>query len=72
KAGAKVRGFILTAKLSVSFFVFLFRFVSQALLAKGKEGTKTTNGKPRLFANRTANIRTLFIIIQTFPDLFCS
>ena len=73
KAGAKVRGFILTAKLFGSFFfVFLFRFVSQALLAKGKEGTKTTNGKPRLFANRTANIRTLFIIIQTFPDLFCS
>ena len=39
KAGAKVRGFILTAKLFGSFFfVFLFRFVSQALLAKGKEG----------------------------------
>ena len=73
KAGAKVRGFILTAKLFGSFFfVFLFRFVSQALLAKGKEGTKTINGKPRLFANRTANIRTLFIITQTFPDLFCS
>ena len=46
KAGAKVRGFILTAKLFGSFFfVFLFRFVSQALLAKGKEGTKTINGK---------------------------
>ena len=72
KAGAKVRGFILTAKLFGSFFVFLFRFVSQALLAKGKEGTKTKNAKPRFFANRTAKIRTLFIIIQTFSEVFCS
>ena len=73
KAGAKVRGFILTAKLFGSFFfVFLFRFVSQALLAKGKEGTKTKNAKPRFFANRTAKIRTLFIMIQTFQEFFCS
>ena len=71
KAGAKVRGFILTAKLFGSFFfVFLFRFVSQALLAKGKEGTKTKNAKPRFFANRTAKIRTLFIILQNFSEVF--
>ena len=71
KAGAKVRGFILTAKLFGSFFsFFLFRFVSQALLAKGKEGTKTKNAKPRFFANRTAKIRTLFIMIQTFQEFF--
>ena len=39
KAGAKVRGLFLTTKLFRKFFfVFLFRFISQALLAKGKEG----------------------------------
>ena len=73
KSGRKGKGFYFNCQtFRKFFFVFLFRFVSQALLAKGKEGTKTINGKPRLFANRTANIRTLFIIIQTFPDLFCS
>lgn len=71
KAGAKVRGFILTAKLFGSFFfVFLFRFVSQALLAKGKEGTKTKNAKPRFFANRTAKIRTFLFIFQNFSEVF--
>ena len=71
KSGCKGKGFYFNCQtFRKFFFVFLFRFVSQALLAKGKEGTKTINGKPRLFANRTANIRTLFIIIQTFLDLF--
>ena len=73
KSGCKGKGFYFNCQtFRKFFFIFLFRFVSQALLAKGKEGTKTINGKPRLFANRTVNIRTLFIIIQTFPDLFCS
>ena len=38
KAGAKVRGFILTTKCFGSFFHFSFYIVSQTLLAKGKEG----------------------------------
>ena len=38
KAGAKVRGFILTTKYFGSFFRFSFSIVSQTLLAKGKEG----------------------------------
>ena len=39
KAGAKVRGFILTTKYFRKFFFrFSFSIVSQALLAKGKEG----------------------------------
>ena len=39
KAGAKVRGFILTTKCFRKFFFrFSFSIVSQALLAKGKEG----------------------------------
>mgnify|MGYP007083561196 CR=1 FL=1 len=37
KAGAKVRGFILTTKLFRKFFLFfLFKLISQALLRKGK------------------------------------
>ena len=38
KAGAKVRGFILTTKYFGIFFRFSFSIVFQALLAKGKEG----------------------------------
>ena len=39
KAGAKVRGFILTTKYFQKFFFrFSFSIVSQTLLAKGKEG----------------------------------
>ena len=38
KAGAKVRGFILTTKYFRKFFRFSFSIVSQTLLAKGKEG----------------------------------
>ena len=39
KAGAKVRGFILTTKYFRKFFFrFSFSIVFQALLAKGKEG----------------------------------
>ena len=38
KAGAKVRGFILTTKCFRKFFCFSFYIVSQTLLAKGKEG----------------------------------
>ena len=70
KAGAKVRGFILTTKCFRKFFFrFSFSIVSQTLLAKGKEGMKEEL-RPFFFANRTAKIRTLFIIIQTFSEVF--
>ena len=69
KAGAKIRGFILTAKRFRKFFFnFSFYIVSQALLRKGKKVKK--KNKPRFFANRTAKIRTLFNNIQNFPELF--
>ena len=72
KAGAKVRALFLTTKLFRKFFlVFLFTLVSLALYAKGKEGIKEEL-LPIFFANRTAKIRTLFIIIQTFSEVFCS
>ena len=72
KAGAKIRALFLTTKLFRKFFlVFLFTLVSLTLYAKGKEGTKEEL-RPFFFANRTAKIRTLFIIIQTFSEVFCS
>ncbi len=68
KAGAKVRGFILTTKCFRKFFRFSFSIVSQTLLAKGKEGKEE---KKRLFfANRTAKIRTFSFIFQTLSEVF--
>ena len=40
KAGAKVRGFILTTKYFRKFFRFSFYIISQALLRKGKKVKK--------------------------------
>ena len=72
KAGAKVRALFLTTKLFRKFFFsFSFYSISLALYAKGKEGMKEEL-RPFFFANRTAKIRTLFIIIQTFSEVFCS
>jgi len=51
------------------FFRFSFSIVSQALLAKGKEG-KEEKTKRLFFANRTAKIRTLSIIFQTLSEVF--
>ena len=69
KAGAKVRGFILTAKLFRKFFCFSFQLVSQALLRKGKNNYKRKS-KTVFFANRTAKIRTFRFIFQTFSEVF--
>ncbi|WP_228099381.1 hypothetical protein, partial [Bacteroides acidifaciens] len=71
KAGAKVRGFILTTKLFRKFFfIFSFLLISQTLLRKGKNNHKRKN-KTALFANRTAKIKTFIYIFQTFSELFC-
>ena len=71
KAGAKVRALFLTTKLFRKFFYFFFLLISQALYAKGKECIKEKT-KAVFFANRTAKIRTLFIILQNFLEVFCS
>ena len=72
KAGAKVRALFLTTKLFRKFFFsFSFYSISLALYAKGKECIKEEL-LPIFFANRSAKIRTLFIIIQTFSEVFCS
>ena len=69
KAGAKVRGLFLTTKLFRKFFsVFLFIRFSDSLCERERMYKRKT--KAVFFANRTAKIRTLFIILQNFLEVF--
>ena len=70
KSGCKGKGFIFNYQTfsEVSFY-FFFLLISQALYAKGKECIKEKT-KAVFFANRTAKIRTLFIILQNFLEVF--
>ena len=69
KSGCKGKGFIFNYQtFSEVFFYFFFLLISQALYAKGKECIKEK--KAVFFANRTAKIRTLFIILQNFLEVF--
>ena len=72
KAGAKVKALFLTTKLFRKFFFifFLFTHFSDSLCERERMYKRKT--KTVFFANRTAKIRTLFIIIQTFSEVFCS
>ena len=71
KAGAKVKALFLTTKLFRKFFLFfLFTHFSGSLCERERMYKRKT--KAVFFANRTAKIRTLFIIIQTFSEVFCS
>ena len=70
KSGCKGKGFIFNYQtFSEVFFHFFFLLISQALYAKGKECIKEKT-KAVFFANRTAKIRTLFIILQNFLEVF--
>ena len=70
KSGCKGKGFIFNYQtFSEVFFYFFFLLISQALYAKGKECIKEKT-KAVFFANRTAKIRTLFIILQNFSEVF--
>ena len=70
KSGCKGKGFIFNYQtFSEVFFYFFFLLISQALYAKGKECIKEKT-KAVFFANRTAKIRTLFIILQNFLEVF--
>ena len=69
KAGAKVRALFLTTKLFRKFFlVFLFTHFSGSLCERERMYKRKT--KAVFFANRTAKIRTLFIILQNFLEVF--
>ena len=66
KAGAKVRALFLTTKLFRKFF--LFTHFSGSLCERERMYKRKT--KAVFFANRTAKIRTLFIILQNFLEVF--
>ena len=69
KAGAKVKALFLTTKLFRKFFsVFLFIRFSDSLCERERMYKRKT--KAVFFANRTAKIRTLFIILQNFSEVF--
>ena len=69
KAGAKVKALFLTTKLFRKFFLFfLFTHFSGSLCEREKMYKRKT--KAVFFANRTAKIRTLFIILQNFSEVF--
>ena len=69
KAGAKIKALFLTTKLFRKFFlVFLFTHFSGSLCEREKMYKRKT--KAVFFANRTAKIRTLFIILQNFLEVF--
>ena len=71
KAGAKVKALFLTTKLFRKFFLFfLFTHFSDSLCERERMYKRKT--KTVFFANRTAKIRTLFIILQNFSEVFCS
>ena len=69
KAGAKVKALFLTTKLFRKFFLFfLFTHFSDSLCERERMYKRKT--KAVFFANRTAKIRTLFIILQNFSEVF--
>ena len=69
KAGAKVKALFLTTKLFRKFFLFfLFTHFSDSLCERERMYKRKT--KTVFFANRTAKIRTLFIILQNFLEVF--
>ena len=70
KAGAKVRALFLTTKLFRKFFFsFSFYFIFSGSLCE-RERMYKRKTKAVFFANRTAKIRTLFIILQNFLEVF--
>ena len=69
KAGAKIKALFLTTKLFRKFFLFfLFTHFSGSLCERERMYKRKT--KAVFFANRTAKIRTLFIILQNFSEVF--
>ena len=69
KADAKVKALFLTTKLFRKFFLFfLFTHFSGSLCERERMYKRKT--KAVFFANRTAKIRTLFIILQNFLEVF--
>ena len=69
KAGCKGKGFIFNYQtFSEVFLFFLFTHFSGSLCERERMYKRKT--KAVFFANRTAKIRTLFIILQNFSEVF--
>ena len=69
KSGCKGKGFIFNYQtFSEVFLFFLFTHFSGSLCEREKMYKRKT--KAVFFANRTAKIRTLFIILQNFSEVF--
>ena len=69
KAGAKVKTLFLTTKLFRKFFsTFLFTHFSGSLCERERMYERKVPAF--FFANRNAKIRTLFIILQNFSEVF--
>ena len=70
KAGAKVKALFLTTKLFRKFFLFFLFTHFSGSLCERERMYKRKKTKVVFFANRTAKIRTLFIILQNFSEVF--
>ena len=70
KSGCKGKGFIFNYQTfsEVFFLFFLFTHFSDSLCERERMYKRKT--KAVFFANRTAKIRTLFIILQNFSEVF--
>ena len=70
KSGRKGKGFIFNHQTfsEVFFYFFLFTHFSGSLCERERMYKRKT--KTVFFANRTAKIRTLFIILQNFSEVF--
>ena len=70
KSGCKGKGFIFNYQTfsEVFFLFFLFTHFSGSLCERERMYKRKT--KAVFFANRTAKIRTLFIILQNFSEVF--
>ena len=69
KSGCKGKGFIFNYQTFRKFFsFFLFTHFSGSLCERERMYKRKT--KTVFFANRTAKIRTLFIILQNFSEVF--
>ena len=70
KSGCKGKGFIFNYQTfsEVFFYFFLFTHFSGSLCERERMYKRKT--KAVFFANRTAKIRTLFIILQNFSEVF--
>ena len=70
KSGCKGKGFIFNYQTfsEVFFLFFLFTHFSDSLCERERMYKRKT--KAVFFANRTAKIRTLFIILQNFLEVF--